>query len=68
MLMYWDDENEQVKPNVVSYDPVPDGAMRRFVGPGSFTEQYGVVYDFWSMTAQEIRDLLPTPEFDVWFE
>jgi len=67
-LMYWDEEEKRVKPNVVSYDPVPDGAMRRFVGPGSFTEQYGVVYDFWNMTAEQIRDLLPSPEFDSWFD
>jgi len=66
--LYWDEENNSVKNNVVSYDPIPDGALRRFVGPGSFTEQYGEVYDFWRMDAEDILQLLPRPEFDSWLE
>ena len=64
--LYWDARNDDVKVGAVSYDPVPDGAMRRFVGPGSFCEQYGTVYDFWSMDADAISELLPRPEFDRW--
>ncbi len=67
-ILYWDEDNADVKVGAVSYDPIPDGAMRRFVGPGSFTEQYGTVYDFWSMDADAISRLLPRPEFDAWLE
>jgi hypothetical protein len=64
-MLYWDSLSGRVKERTVSYNPIPDGAMRRFVGPGSFTEQYGTVYDFWSMDANSLLALLP-PEFDEW--
>ena len=66
-MLYWDDENGDVKVGAVSYDPVPDGAMRRFVGPGSFCEQYGTVYDFWSMDVGALISILPQ-EFKEWLD
>jgi len=63
--LYWDADSGGVKVGVTSYNPVPDGAMRRFVGPGSFTEQHGTVYDFWSMDTDSIAALL-SPEFNEW--
>ena len=58
--------NEKINENnVVSFDPLPDGALRRFVGPGSFTEQYGEVYDFWRMDLNSLVEILPK-EFQRW--
>ena len=66
-MLYWDEGNQNVKAGVTSYDPIPDGAIRRFVGPGSFCEQYGTVYDFWNMTPSEISNILPN-EFREWLD
>ena len=66
--LYWDDEGQSVKVNAADNAPVQDGGLLRFVGPGSFCEQFGAVYDFWSMSADEISHLLPRPEFDRWLE
>jgi len=66
-MLYWDSSSGGVKERTVSMNPVPDGAMRRFVGPGSFTEQYGTVYDFWSMDAHALASLLPQ-EFNEWLD
>ena len=66
-MLYWDSSSGGVKERTVSYNPVPDGAMRRFVGPGSFTEQYGTVYDFWSMDTHALAELLPR-EFNEWLD
>ena len=50
-MLYWDTASGKVKETATSFDPIPDGALRRFVGlPGSFTVQYGDVYDFADMT------------------
>lgn len=64
-MLYWDTASGKVKETATSFDPVPDGALRRFVGPGSFTVQYGDVYDFADMTANQILGILPS-EFDSW--
>ena len=64
-MLYWDTASGKVKETATSFDPVPDGALRRFVGPGSFTVQYGDVYDFADMTVDEILGILPS-EFDSW--
>ncbi len=64
--LYWDDEGQSVKVNAADNDPVQDGGLLRFVGPGSFTDQFGAVYDFWTMSADEISRLLPRPEFNRW--
>ncbi len=63
--LYWDEVKEDVKVGTTDNAPVPDGALRRFVGPGSFCEQYGTVYDFWNMSTDEISEILPD-EFDAW--
>ena len=63
--LYWDTKNSIPKTGQRTSDGVPDGALRRFLGPGSFFEQYKQVYDFWSMTAEEIIDILPN-EFSDW--
>ena len=65
--LYWDEDSNYVKNNVVSFDPLPDGALRRFVGPGSFTEQYGEVYDFWRMDLNSLVEILPK-EFQRWLD
>ena len=65
--LYWDEDSNYVKNNVVSFDPLPDGALRRFVGPGSFTEQYGEVYDFWRMDLNSLVEILPK-EFQPWLD
>lgn len=62
--LYWDEVNNKVKTGAQSMDPVPDGGLRRFVGPGSFTEQHELTRDFWSLTADEIMQLLPSEFFD----
>jgi len=64
-MLYWDKASGKVKETATNFDPVPDGALRRFVGPGSFTVQYGDVYDFADMEVDEILDILPD-EFDSW--
>jgi hypothetical protein len=65
--LYWDEEEQYVKETAANIDPLPDGALRRFVGPGSFCEQYGTVYDFWSMDANALTSLLPQ-EFNEWLD
>ncbi len=65
--LYWDQQNGAVKIGATNYKPIPDGGLRRFVGKGSFCEQYGTVYDFWNMSADEISDLLPE-EFEAWLQ
>lgn len=63
--LYWDDVRQSVKVNAADNDPVQDGGLLRFVGPGSFCVQYGTVYDFWNMSADEISEILPD-EFEAW--
>ena len=65
--LYWDKEEEYVKKDTANIDPLPNGALRRFVGPGSFCEQYGEVYDFWSMDVNALTEILPR-EFYEWLD
>lgn len=63
--LYWDEENKKVKTGAQnSKPPIPNGAVRRFVGPGSFTRQHELTHDFWSLTHDEIMELLPSEFFD----
>jgi len=63
--LYWDEGTSKPKVGAQSSGPVNDGALRRFVGRGSFTDQFRTTYDFWTMTAEQIMELLPS-EFDSW--
>jgi len=63
--LYWDVNEDKPKVGFQNYNPIPNGAMRRFVGPKSFIEQFGTTYDFWTMDAASVLKILPT-EFDEW--
>lgn len=64
--LYWDAANQKPKSSITSTDkPHPNGTIRRFSGSNGFVSIYGRVYDFLSMTSDEIFALLPA-EFDEW--
>ena len=63
--LYWDVKENKPKVGFQNNNPIPDGAMRRFVGPNSFVEQFGTTYDFWTMDADSIMGILPD-EFEKW--
>jgi len=63
--LYWDESAETPKTNCQDHNPVPDGGLRRFVGKGGFADEYRYSYDFWTMTADQIFNLLPE-EFNKW--
>lgn len=63
--LYWDEEASQPKRGQRTGGAIPDGALRRFLGPGSFYQKYSTTYDFWTMTPEQILEILPS-EFDGW--
>jgi len=67
-LLYWDEKKNKPKARTTSNTrPLDEGVLYRFIGPGSFIKQFEQTYDFWTMSSEEILDLLPA-EFDKWLE
>ena len=65
--LYWDEQNNRPKVNTTKNNPPPDGALYRFLGPGSFHEQFKSTHDFWTMSKDEIISLLKGEnEFNSW--
>ena len=64
--LYWDTANQKPKDGFSdTKKPYGDGTIRRFSGKNGFVSTHGRVYDFLSMTSDEIFDLLPS-EFSTW--
>lgn len=63
--LYWDPKGQKLKDTRVTSNrrPLPDGCLRRFVGPGGFIDRFETTHDFLSMSCDQILDLLPS-EFD----
>jgi len=67
-LLYWDVDKKKPKPRTTSNKrPLDEGVLYRFIGPGSFIKQFEQTFDFWTMSCEEILELLPA-EFDKWID
>ena len=66
--LYWNEAKNEPKVGALDQTkPYSNGCLRRFVGPGSFYDMYYSTYDFWSMSSEQIIQLLPS-EFDEWLQ
>jgi len=64
--LYWNTHTNRPHRGWSSTDkPRPDGVLRRLIGPESFLEAHSWTYDYMSMTADQLVEMLPD-EFEYW--